>query len=79
MKHVASNQLHNRIEKIKDVILVVLFLTAILLLYFFWENQGFENLNLSEIVNPQEEYESIPLDEVIVPDNIYASSGNGVH
>lgn len=79
MNKVASNQLHRRIEKIKDLILVVLFFSTILLLYFFWENQLFENFQLPDIVNSQEEYESIPLEEVIVPDNIYASSGNGVY
>ena len=79
MNKVASNQLHRRIEKIKDFILVVLFFTTILLLYFFWENQPMENFQLPDIVGSQEEFETIPLEEVIVPDNIYASSGNGVY
>ena len=79
MNKVASNQLHRRIEKIKDFILVVLFFTTILLLYFFWRNQPFENFQLTDIVSSQEEYETIPLEDVIVPDNIYATSGNGVY
>ena len=79
MNKVASNQLHRRIEKIKDIILVVLFFTTILLLYFFWENEPFEDFQLTDIVSSQEEYETIPLEDVIVPDNIYASSGTGVY
>ena len=79
MKNAVSNQLQNRIEKIKDVILVVLFLTTILLLYFFGENQMLQNFQLPDIVISQEEYEPVPLEDVIVPDNIYASSGNGVY
>ena len=71
--------MQRKIEKIKDVILVVLFLSAILLLYFFWENQLLQNFQLADIVSSEEEYETVPLDEVIVPDNIYASSGNGVY
>ena len=61
MSKVASNQLHRRIEKIKDFILVVLFFTTILLLYFFWENQPMENFQLPDIVGSQEEFETIPL------------------
>ena len=38
-----------------------------------------ENFQLPDIVGSQEEFETIPLEEVIVPDNIYASSGNGVY
>ncbi|MBQ8589685.1 MAG: hypothetical protein IJ486_04455 [Firmicutes bacterium] len=79
MNKVVTNQLHKRIEKIKDIILVVLFFSTILLLYFFWENQSLQNFQLPDIVSSQEEYETIPLDDVIVPDNIYASSGNGVY
>lgn len=70
--------MQKRIEKIKDIILVVLFFSAILLLYFFWENQLLRNFQLADIVN-SEDYKTVSLDEVIVPDSIYASSGNGVY
>ena len=70
--------MHKKIETIKDFILVVLFLSTILLLYFFWETPSIRNFQLADIVN-YEEYEEIPLDDVIVPDNIYAGSGNGVY
>ena len=70
--------MQRKIEKIKDIALVVLFVSAILLLYFFWENQPLRDFQLADIVSG-EEYETVPLDDVIVPDNIYASSGNGVY
>ena len=70
--------MQRKIEKIKDITLVVLFVSAILLLYFFWENQPLRDFQLADIVS-SEEYETVPLDDVIVPDNIYASSGNGVY
>ena len=34
------------IEKVKDVVLVVLFLSTILLLYFFWSDMSFDEISL---------------------------------
>lgn len=62
------------IEKFKNILLVVLFLSTILLLYFFWGNVSFDKIGIPEEVIGLE----IPLSkEVIQPSKIMVSFGAG--
>lgn len=70
----------NLIEKIKTVILVVLFLVTILLLYFFWKDMSFGDVSLNDIISPREEFvETIDVEDVIVPTHIDVCLDNGTY
>ncbi len=61
------------IEKIKNIILVVLFLSTVLLLYFLWGNLSFDQLTQTTIQSDQE----IPaINQMIVPDKIIVNFGS---
>lgn len=66
----------NVIEKAKNLILVVLFLSTVLLLYFFWGNISFNNLKLptSQEVEPPLETVSI-----LKPERITVNQGADVY
>lgn len=59
----------DRIEKIKNIILVVLFLSTILLLYFFWED-----IELSEIKISDFAFEELPLERTVFPEDLILPS-----
>ena len=69
----------NIIERIKDIILVVLFLSTILLLYFFWEDISFKELYLQAFAPQETEkiYKEISIEEVIAPSQIIVCQGEG--
>ena len=70
----------NLIEKIKTVILVVLFLVTILLLYFFWKDMSFGDVSLNDIISPREEFvETVEVADVIVPTHIDVCLDNGTY
>ena len=62
----------NIIENIKSVLLVVLMISTILLLYFFWGDISLEDLKLSD---SQENYETMDIKDLIVPSQIVISLG----
>ncbi len=63
----------DRIEKFKNILLVVLVFTTILLLYFLWGSDSLEDF----IFNDNDEtYEVLSCDEVILPDQIILGKGN---
>lgn len=67
-----------RIERIKNVLIVVLFVTTMLLLYFFWENPMKGTFDFTEII-PDEEtvVETLKLTEVISPTETVVHFGGG--
>ncbi|NLP31129.1 MAG: hypothetical protein GX363_08380 [Clostridiales bacterium] len=66
------------IERIKDVILVVLFFTTMLLLYFLWQNPMVDSFKLSKIIPEDNEVINIPsLEEVTKPFDTIANLGGG--
>jgi len=62
----------NTIERIKDVILVVLVLSTILLLYFFWKDITFKDITFGDFVWQTEITSADALDamDVVIPSNI---------
>lgn len=67
-----------KIETIKNVLIVVLFFSTMLLLYFFWENPMINSLNLTEIISEQEGEIDIPSSQdVTKPLNTVANLGGG--
>lgn len=68
------------IEKVKDVILVVLFLMTILLIYFFWRNDSFDiifQLPDERIASEMEYKTPAPsLSQIIQPEEISVCFGN---
>jgi regulatory protein YycH of two-component signal transduction system YycFG len=64
------------IEKIKNVILVVLVCTTILLLYFLWGNASLEDFMFLE---EGTHYEKLATEDVIVPKQIIICMGNDNH
>jgi len=68
------NQIRNKnlIENIKSIILVVLFLSTILLLYFFWEDAPFEHFTQKEDFM---QHEVIKFDEILQPNRMMACLG----
>ncbi len=65
------------IESMKTALIVALFISAMLLLYFFWENPTLPAFNFSEIIS--EEAERVPLtEEVIRPQQVTVNFGTGV-
>lgn len=70
----------NRIEIIKNMLIVVLFISTMLLLYFFWENPMVETFKFSEIIMDAEESEQIPkINDVIRPEQVIINFGTGVY
>ena len=69
------------VEKIKTVILVVLFLLTILLLYFFWKDIKFGEVHLNDFrLSAREEfYETVEVTDVIVPTHIDICLENGTY
>ena len=63
------------IEKAKNFFLVVLFLSTVLLLYFFWGNISFDNLKQTAIPAADEESPKTPY--LIKPDRIIVNFGFG--
>lgn len=70
----------NRIENLKNVALVLLFLSTMLLLYFFWENPNLDSFRLSSIIADEED-PAIALDSSAVtrPREAAVHFGNGVY
>lgn len=68
-----------QIERIKSVILVVLFFLTMLLLYFFWENPMVDTFKLSEIMNEEETVEAPSVQEVTRPQEVIVNFGGGVY
>ncbi|MDO4553365.1 MAG: two-component system activity regulator YycH [Bacillota bacterium] len=66
------------VERAKNILIVVLFLTTILLLYLLWENLTMQTFRLSDIM-PDEDYETPAAREVTVPSDIVVSFGAGVY
>lgn len=63
----------NVIEKVKNLILVVLFLSTVLLLYFFWGNISFDDLRNS----PAQVAGEVPtVADLLKPDQITVNFGN---
>lgn len=63
---------NNTIEKIKSVILVVLFLLTILLLYFFWRDMSIDEFSFDDIKFYEKHNltESVKAQDLIVPSHI---------
>ncbi len=67
------------IEKIKNVTIVVLFVTAILLLSFFWKDMSFSRLSNFNFSNAIEEDTYQPMmQDIMVPSQIQTGFGNGM-
>ena len=65
------------IEGVKTALIVALFLSAMLLLYFFWENPTLPTFDFSEII--VDEREPVPTaEEIIQPEEITINFGSGV-
>ncbi|MBE6034366.1 MAG: hypothetical protein E7222_06645 [Clostridiales bacterium] len=64
----------NRLEKFKDILLVVLVFTTILLLYFLWGSKSLESFIFSD---DNEHYTVLSSEQVIFPDQIILGKGNG--
>lgn len=62
----------NVIEKAKNLILVVLFLSTVLLLYFFWGNLSFDNVKLPVLQSTETPLETVSL---LQPDRITVNFG----
>lgn len=60
----------NIIEKIKSILLVVLTISTVLLLYFFWGDVSFDDLKL---IDGEEDYPVIEARELIKPSNVIAT------
>jgi|GEM_PF-1070012 len=68
-----------RKENIKNLLLVVLFSTTILLLYLLWSHDASSSFSLLRILSGGAEEADIPgIEEVAVPRYVAVSSGNGV-
>lgn len=63
----------DRIEKFKNILLVVLVFTTILLLYFLWGSESLEDFIFND---NDEQYEVLSSDKVILPDQIILGKGN---
>lgn len=61
------------IEKIKNILLVVLIFTTILLLYFLWGSESFEAFMFNDNTD---HYEVLSSEKVIMPNQIILSRGN---
>ena len=62
------------IERIKNIVIVVLMLSAILLLYFLWDNNGYSRFHLPPLdvgVN-----RSIQIQDVLIPEKIIINFGS---
>ena len=65
-------------EKLKNVVLVVLFITAILLLYLLWRGDSASALRLSDLIPFSGEPAYVPAcEDVIVPKSLIISDGSG--
>lgn len=68
------------IERMKNVLLVVLSLTTMLLLYFFWENPLLHTFNLSQIMVEEEAPVKAPSNvELLRPSDTIVQFGGGVY
>lgn len=63
----------SKIEKVKNVLLVVLVLTTILLLYFLWGSESLEDFIFNDNTN---DYKTIKVEDVINPNQIILCRGN---
>lgn len=63
----------SKIEKFKNILLVVLVLTTILLLYFLWGSESLENFIFNDNAN---DYKVLSSKNVIMPNQIILSRGN---
>lgn len=61
------------IEKFKNILLVVLVFTTILLLYFLWGSESLEDFIFND---NNEQYETLSSDKVLLPDQIILGKGN---
>lgn len=65
------------IERMKNILIVALFISAMLLLYFFWENPILSDFSFSEII--AEEADPAPVaNEVVQPEQVAVNFGTGV-
>ena len=62
------------IEKIKNIALVVLVFTTILLLYFLWGDASLDDLNFLDNTSTGKQLHA---EDVIIPRQIIISMGNG--
>src|SRR5665647_336627 len=62
----------NILENIKSVLLVVLIISTILLLYFFWGDISLDDFKLSD---SQENYQTVAVKDLIVPSRLIISLG----
>ena len=63
-------------EKIKNVVLVVLFLFTILLLYFFWKDEELKEFSLADLRFSDEKENVIAINDITVPSHIDICFGN---
>jgi regulatory protein YycH of two-component signal transduction system YycFG len=68
-----------QIEAIKNVILVVLFFSTMLLLYFFWENPMVESFNISRMIGEDEIAEAPSIQDVTRPQETVVHLGGGIY
>ena len=64
------------IERMKSVLLVALFISAMLLLYFFWENPALPSFRLSQ-VSTEDAQQAPTVNEVIRPQQVNVNFGTG--
>lgn len=67
-----------KIERLKDFLLVVLFFSTMLLLYFLWENPA-ETFTLPDIISEEEENIAPAIREVTKPVETVVNFGGGVY
>lgn len=63
----------NKIEIFKNILIVVLVFTTILLLYFLWGNKSIESFMFND---NQKNYEELSLEKIIIPNEIIIGRGN---
>ncbi|MCR5482198.1 MAG: hypothetical protein K6F52_05325 [Clostridia bacterium] len=69
----------NTIEFIKSILLVVLCLSTILLLYFFWTDKRFEDFSLDDLPFMDAEEESMEMLDVLLPTKMWICHGEGTY
>lgn len=72
-----SEQKINPIEKAKNVLLVVLFFTTILLLYLIWAPENYNRFSLPAILSQKEQAQIPEIERTLLPDKIVYSYGDG--
>ena len=65
------------IERLKNILIVALFISAMLLLYFFWESPVLSTFDLSNIMSEETEAEVPSVAQIIQPEQIAINFGTG--